>query len=187
MLATYLCIGICAIIWIVSVIWIMQAVKEHFSGEIYPHMSLGIFFTLLALELTIGIHGALIHFGIFWLTAIGWIFYIPSVILVFGSIIGLKQKGKTETYNPSYTTTLVGTSMYDIISQPITLGMTIWSIALILVFQSNFSIVLGISIIFCRWMSARKEAECNTSKFGENMKNIWREFRYGTFFRELRK
>jgi protein-S-isoprenylcysteine O-methyltransferase Ste14 len=82
---------------------------------------LGIFFTLLVLELTIDIRGAWMHFGIFWLEVIGWILYIPSAILVFGSIIELKRKGKPETYDPSYTTTFVDTGIYGIIRQPITL------------------------------------------------------------------
>ncbi|PNR88534.1 hypothetical protein X925_05935 [Petrotoga sp. 9T1HF07.CasAA.8.2] len=57
-MAIYLCIRICAIIWIVNGIWIMQAIKERFITEIYIHTGLGIFFTLLVLELTIGIRGA---------------------------------------------------------------------------------------------------------------------------------
>jgi protein-S-isoprenylcysteine O-methyltransferase Ste14 len=139
MLATYLCIGICAIIWIVNGIWIRQAVKERFTSEIYIHTGLGVFFTMLALELTIGIRGAWTHFGISWLGLIGWILYIPSAILVFGSMIELKRKGKPRTYDPSYTTTFVDTGIYGIIRQPITLGMAIWSIALILVFLTGLN------------------------------------------------
>lgn len=163
----YLCIGICTIIWIANGIWIMQAVKERFIAEIYIHTGLGIIFTLLTLELTIGNHGAWTHFGIYWLEVIGWVLYIPSAFLVFGSIIQLNRKGKPKTYAPSYTTNFVDTGMYGIIRQPVTLGMAIWSIALILVFQSILSIILGICVIFCCWMSARKEGEYNINKFGD--------------------
>ncbi len=80
-------VSICAVIWIINGRWIIQAIKEHFTAEIYAHLSLGIFFTLLTLELTI--------------------------------------------------------------RQPITLGLAIWSIALILVFQSIPALILGLSSAFC--------------------------------------
>jgi protein-S-isoprenylcysteine O-methyltransferase Ste14 len=60
--------------------------------------------------------------------------------------------------------------MYSLIRQPITLGMAIWSVALISVFQSIPSIVLGASSMLCFWMSARKEAEYNVRKFGDRYK-----------------
>ncbi|MCG7849869.1 MAG: hypothetical protein MIO93_11930 [ANME-2 cluster archaeon] len=185
MLAMYLCIGICTIIWIANGIWIMQAVKERFTAEIYIHTGLGIFFTLLTLELTIGIRGAWTHFGISWLAVIGWVLYIPSAILVFGSIIQLNRKGKPKTYDFSYTTTFVETGIYGIIRQPITLGMAIWSIALILVFQSILSIILGVSVIFCCWMSARKEAEYNINKFGDEYKEYIKKVPMWNIFKGL--
>ncbi len=42
---------ICAVIWIVNGICIIKSAKERITGEIYSHTGLGIFFTLLALEL----------------------------------------------------------------------------------------------------------------------------------------
>jgi len=129
MLAMYLCIGICTIIWIANGIWIMQAVKERFTAEIYIHTGLGIFFTLLTLELTIG-RGAWMHFGIYWLSVIG-------------------------------------------------------SIALILDFQSILSIILGISVIFCCWMSARKEAEYNINKFGDKYKEYMKKVPMWNIFKGI--
>jgi len=170
-----LCIGICTVIWIVNGIWIIQAARERFTGEIYAHIGLGIFFTLLTLELTLGILKLWMRLDILWLQVIGFILYIPSGILVFGSAIELKRKGKPKTYDPSYTTTFVDTGMYGIIRQPITLGMTIWSIALILTFQSILSIILGVSSTFCFWMSARKEAEYNIRKFGDEYKEYMKK------------
>lgn len=157
------------------------------GGEIYTHTGLGIVFTLLPLELTIGIRGAWTHFGIFWLGAIGWILYIPSAILVFGSFIELKRKGKPKTYDPSYTTAFIDTGIYGIIRQPITLGMAVWSFALILVFQSITSIILGISVIFCCWMSARKGAEYNIKKFGDKYKEYIRKVPMWNIFKGIRK
>jgi len=189
MFAIYLCIGICAIIWIVNGIWIMQAIKERFISEFYINTGLGIFFTLLMLELTISIRGARIHFGIFRLAVIGWILYIPSAILVFGSLIQLKHEGKPESYDPFYTTIFFDTGIYGIIRHPITLGMTIWSIALILVFQSQsiLSILLGIFVIFCCWMSARKEAEYNIKKFGDENEEYMKRVPMWNIFKGIRK
>jgi len=187
MLTIYLCISICVIIWIVNGIWLIQAVREHVTSEIYMHIGLGIFFSLLALELTVGMHGAWTHFGISWLALIGWILYIPSAILVFGSFIELKRKGKPETYDPSYTTTFVDTGVYGIIRQPITLGMAIWSIALILVFQSILSIILGLFVIFCCWVSARKESEYNTKKFGDKYREYMKRVPMWNIFKGIRR
>ena len=115
------------------------------------------------------------RFDIFWLQVIGFVLYIPSSILILGSVVELKRKGKSETYDPFSTTTFVDTGTYGIIRQPITLGMTIWSIALILVFQSILSIILGILSIFCFWMSARKETEYNLKKFGDKYKEYMKK------------
>ncbi|MBI4721574.1 MAG: hypothetical protein HY769_00975 [Candidatus Stahlbacteria bacterium] len=158
------CIGICAVIWIVNSRWIIQSAKERFISEIYMHIGLSIFFTLLTLELTIGKEW--MHLDILWLKIIGWVLYVPSAYLGIVSHIALTHRGKPET-SALNTTILVDTGIYSIIGQPMTLGMTIWSIALILVFQSVFSIILGACSMFCFWMSARKEAEDNIKKFGE--------------------
>jgi len=165
----------------------MQALKERITSEVYIHTGLGIFFTLLTLELSIGMHGAWSHFNISWLKLIGWIFYVPSAILVFGAMIELKRKGKTETYDPTSTTSFVDTGIYRIIRQPITLGIAVWSIALIFVFQSVLSIVLGLLVIFCCWMSARQEGEYNTKKFGDRYKEYMRKVPMWNIFKCVRK
>ena len=178
-----LCIVICTIIWIINGRYIIQAVREHFSGEFYMHIGLGIFFALLGIELTVGIYW--LHFNISWLKIIGWVLYIPSAYLVIVSHIALTHKGKSGT---SYldTTTLVDTGIYSTIRQPMTLGMTIWSIALILVFQSIPSIILGICSSFCFWMSARKEVEYNIKKFGENYNKYIKRVPMWNIFKRIR-
>jgi len=187
MLAIYLCIGICAIIWIVNGIWIRQAVKERITSEIYIHTGLSIFFTLLVFELTLGIRGSWMHLGVFWLALIGWILYIPSAYLVIASIHALKHKGRPETADPTATTTFIDTGVYSVVSQPMTLGMAIWSIALILVFQSILAVILGMESIFCFWMSARKEAEYNIRKFGDKYKEYIKKVPVWNIFKGIRK
>lgn len=183
----YFCVGICVVIWIANGIWLIQASRERITSEIYIHTGLGIFFTLLALELTLSLPKFWIRLDILWLKVIGFILYIPSAILVFGSMIELKRKGKPETREPLDTTTFFDTGIYGIIRQPITLGMTIWSVALILVFQSILSIILAIVSIFCFWMSARKEVEYNIKKFGDEYKEYVKRVPMWNIFKELRK
>ena len=96
MINIFLCISICAIIWIINGICIFQAIRDHVTSEVYIHTGLGAFFSLLALELTIGLHGAWMHFNFFRVEIIGWFLYIPSIILVIGSMIELRRKGKSK-------------------------------------------------------------------------------------------
>ena len=187
MLAYILCASICAIIWIFNGIWIIQAIREHVTSEIYIHTGFGIFLTLSTLEITLGLPKVWMRFDILWLQVIGFILFIPSAILIFGSAIELKREGKPKTYDPSYTTTFFDTGMYGIIRQPITLGLAIWSIALILVFQSILSIILSVSSIFCFWMSARKEAEYNIKKFGDDYKEYMKKVPMWNFLKGLKK
>jgi len=182
-----LCVSICAVIWIVNGIWIIQAVREHVISEIYMHIGLGTFFTLLTLELTLAELGVWMRFDILWLQAIGYILYIPSGILVFGSMFELKRKGKPETADPTATTTFGDTGVYRLVRQPMTLGMAIWSIALILVFQSFLSIILGVLSAFCFWMGARKEVEHNIKKFGDAYKEYMKKVPMWNVFNGLRK
>ena len=49
MLTLCLCIGICMVIWIVNGRWLVESIKRHVTSEIYTHIGLGVFLTLLAL------------------------------------------------------------------------------------------------------------------------------------------
>lgn len=182
-----LCISICAVIWVINGMWIIQAAREHIASEVYIHAGLGLFFTVLALEFILRIFKLWMRFDISWVRIIGYVLYAPSGFLVFCSMIELKRQGKPQTYDPSYTTTLVDTGIYGVIRQPITLGMTIWSIALILVFQSILSIILCVVSITCFWFSARKESEYNISKFGDSYKEYMRKVPRWNFVKGLRR
>jgi protein-S-isoprenylcysteine O-methyltransferase Ste14 len=166
-------IGICAIIWFVNGRWLLQAARERITSEIYMHTGLGLFFTLLTLELALGLAGAWMHYELWWLEVLGLLLYIPSGILVFGSMLELKRKGRpdVETGDFTATTALIDTGLYGIIREPMTLGMAIWSVALVLAFG-------------CFWMAARTEDEYNIRKFGDAYKGyrqrvpLWNVFRW---------
>ncbi len=174
MLGYILCVGICAVIWIVNVICIIHAVREHVVSEIYMHVGLGTFFSLLTVELTLGAE-MWIRFDASWLKVAGLILYIPSAILVFDSMLELKRKGKPQAGDPTATTAFINTGVYRVVRQPMTLGMAIWSIALIFAFQSILSMILGVLSAFCFWMAAEKEAWYNIKKFGEEYKEYMRK------------
>ena len=82
MLTLCLCIGICMVIWIVN-----ESIKRSVTSEIYTHIGLGIFLTLLAMELTMGIQGSWSHFHVRWLGIIGWILYVPAAFLSLGLLL----------------------------------------------------------------------------------------------------
>jgi protein-S-isoprenylcysteine O-methyltransferase Ste14 len=183
----YLCIALCCIIWIINGIWIIQAIRDHIISEIYMHIGLGIFFSVFVLELTIGIHGTWMHFDHFWLGVIGWFLYIPSAILVISSIIELSRKGKPKSADFTATTTIINSGIYGYIRQPMTLGMAIWSVALILVFQSVLTIILSLISLFCFRMSAIKESEYNIKKFGDDYKEYMKKVPMWNILKGVRK
>ena len=182
-----LCIGICAIIWIVNGRWIIQAIREQVTSEFYMHIGLGIFFTLLALELTLGTGNLWRQLHITWLTVVGFLLYITSGYLVASSMHALKHKGKPKTTDFTTSTTFIDTGIYRLVRQPMTLGIAIWSIALIFVFQSILSVILGIISLCCFWIAARKESEYDIRKFGNAYKEYMKKVPMWNIFKGLRK
>ncbi len=181
-------IGICALIWFVNGRWLLHAAREGITSEIYMHTGLGLFFTLLTLELALGLAGAWLHYERGWLEAIGLLLYIPSGILVFGSMLELKRKGRPDLKTGDFTATtaLIDTGLYGIIREPMTLGMAIWSVALILAFQSLIALLLGALAFGCFWMAAHTEDEYNFRKFGEAYTDYSRRVPLWNLFKGLR-
>jgi len=178
-------IGLCAIIWFVNGYWLLHAARERIISEIYIHSGLGLFFSLLTLELALGLAGAWMHYELWWLEVLGLLLYLPAGILVFGSMLELKRKGRPNAGTSDFTatTTLIDTGLYGIIREPMTMGMAIWSVALVLAFQSLIALLLGALAFSCFWMAARTEDEYNIRKFGDNYKGyrqrvpLWNVFR----------
>ena len=182
-----LCIGICTIIWALNGKLIIQAVKEDVTSEIYMHTGLGIFFSLLTIEWTLAadLSGLGMQLDISWLKVIGFIPYIPSAYRVVASMRALKRYGTPET--GIETTTFVDAGIFKIIRQPMTLGMAIWSVALIQVFQSALSVILGVVSLFCFYMSARTESEYDILKYGDDYREYMRRVPMWNIARGMRK
>ncbi len=186
MLNVYICIVICVIILIANGICVVHAIRNHITSEIYMHTGLTLFLGLLTLELTIGRSEAWTHYDIFWLEIIGWILYIPSAILVTGSMIALHHKGKPVSADFTDSTIFIDSGIYNLVRQPMTLGVAVWSIALVLVFQSLLAAIVGLLSLFCFWMSARKESIYNIRKFGDDYKEYMKKVPMWNILKRIR-
>ena len=164
-------IVLCAVVWIINIREIIHAVKKRMPSEIFIHAGLGLFFTILIIEWTLGAFGYWGRLNILWLKIIGLILFIPSAYLEWTSHEMLKHNANPEGGKLDATTVFVDSGIYNIVRQPMTLGMAIWSIALILVFQSLLSLILGLACVLCYWLSATKEGEHNIYKFGDAYKD----------------
>lgn len=167
MIRFLICIGIGAIVWIINIKEIIHAVKNRMPSEFLIHAGLGLFLSIMIIEWTLGAFSYWERLDIFWLKIIGFILFIPSAYLEWASHKILKHKATPESGKLDSTTIFVDSGIYGIVRQPMTLGMAIWSIALILVFQSLLSLILGLLCVFCFWLSAKKEGEHNIAKFGQ--------------------
>jgi protein-S-isoprenylcysteine O-methyltransferase Ste14 len=165
-----ICTGLCAVVWIVNIKEIIYAVKKHMPSEIYIHAGLGLFFSIMIIEWTLGAFGYWERLNILSLKIIGFILFIPSAYLEWTSHEMLKHKANPEGGKLDATTVFVDFGIYSTVRQPMTLGMAVWSIALILVFQSLLSLTLGLACVLSFWLSATKEGEHNISKFGDAYK-----------------
>jgi protein-S-isoprenylcysteine O-methyltransferase Ste14 len=167
-------------------ICIVHALRNNITSEIYMHIGLTLFFSLLTLELTIGRDDVWSHFNVSWLGIIGWILYIPSAILVISSLIALHSKGKPESADFTDSTTFIDSGIFGLIRQPMTLGLAIWSVALILVFQSLPAAIFGLLSLFCFWMSACNESIYNIRKFGDSYENYMKRVPMWNILRKLK-
>jgi len=168
----------------------VRSAREGITGEIYNHTGLGIFFTLLTLEWTLGEVGLWARANISWLQIVGLTLYIPSALLVFGSMVQLHHKGKSgagDTLAPHGTAVVVDTGVYGIIRHPMWLGMSIWSVAIVLVFQSVLAVALAaVAIIFFR-IGTIKEDQFNIREFGEAYIEYMKRVPAWNFLKRLRK
>ena len=178
-----LCTGLLAIIWIFNGYSIIHAIKKDITAELYMHAGMGIFFSVMVLELTIGSAGAWERLNSLWLQVLGLALYLPSGYLVITSVIALRHRGKARGTDFTGSTKLITKGLYGRIRQPMSLGLAIWSLAFILVFQSVPATILSIISLFCFWMAARTESEYNTRKFGEKYKEYMEKVPMWNFFK----
>jgi len=121
------------------------------------------------------------------LTMIGFLFIILSASLFIASMNDLKHNGKFKIDDFTVTTVFIDAGTHIFVRQPMTLWLAIWSIALILDFQSVLAVILGVVSVFCFWMSARKESEYDIRKFGNTYKDYMKKVPMWNILKGLRK
>jgi protein-S-isoprenylcysteine O-methyltransferase Ste14 len=182
--------AVCAVVWVINGRHIAEGVRNRTSCEIYAHTGLGVFFTLMALEYVLSGTGVWVQGNINWVRTLGFALFVPAGIFVFGSMIELHRRGEAgegDALALSGTTVVVESGVFRVVRHPMWLGMSIWSLALILVSQSIPGLVLGIVAISLFRMAAIKETEFNIEKFGAPYREYTERVPMLNFFRGLRK
>jgi protein-S-isoprenylcysteine O-methyltransferase Ste14 len=182
--------AICAVVWVINGRHIADGIRNRISCEIYAHSGLGIFFTLMALEYVLGGTEVWIQGNISWVRILGFALYVPAAIFVFGSMIELHRKGEAgdrDALSLHGTTAVVENGVFRVVRHPMWLGMSIWSVAMILISQSVTGIVLGIVALSLFRMAAVKETEFNIEKFGAPYREYIERVPMLNFFRGLRR
>jgi protein-S-isoprenylcysteine O-methyltransferase Ste14 len=184
----YIALSISGLMFIVNLFWLGHSFKHRVKSDLYMHIGLTVFFALLILEITLGNNDYWDRLNISWLRTVGWILYIPSAILVLDTIVEFHRGGQTLGEDRGDTERLVETGIFKYVRQPMTLGMAIWSIALLLLFQSVIALIMSIPAMILFWLSAKNEAEYNIKKFGKTYRDymkrvpMWNIFK-GVFLR----
>ena len=174
------------IIWILNGKSIIDGIKKKISGEIYHHVGIGIFLTLIVIEKFYKKPEILIDFDVFWLKIIGYVLFIPSALFIFGSLYQLKTKGKADSLGPQGTNRLVDNGVFGIVRHPMWIGFSLWSFAVILCFQSLLSFVLGTISILCFRIASVKEDNEGIKAFGDEYYEYIKKVPMWNFFKWLK-
>ena len=161
---------------ILSVIWfglMIPVVQERQAWIVCAHGGTGLFFSSLLLSL--GLHKTGEIADIVWLKIIGFVLFIPAVILMAAAMVALTQ-GK-----------LIRTGIMKIVRHPMYLGTAVAAFAVILVFQSILSAVLSVTAIVLLWMAAGLEDDNNIKQFGDSYKEFMTQVPRWNVFRGLKK
>ena len=162
--------------------WLIPVIRKRIICEIYEAFGLGIFFTLMML----GLAGIWIQFNVPIIRIVGLVLYAPAAFFVVSAFVNLKRKGKPETVWES-TTAMIGSGVFGIVRHPLYLGTAIWTLGLMLVFQSIPLTLLGIIGIFCFRMASKKEDAFNIEKFGDRYREYIEKVPAWNAFKSLRK
>ena len=109
--------------------------------------------------------------GLIWLIYLGWFIWVLSIIFGWLPIYTLRKKGnvpKGKSY--VHTTKLVKTGLYAVVRHPqYTAGM-LFSLALILISQDLWVIIIGIKIILLLYVDIYLTDRQEIKKFGQEYK-----------------
>jgi protein-S-isoprenylcysteine O-methyltransferase Ste14 len=159
-----------------GIVWVgllIPVIRERRVWIACAHGGTGLFFTSLFLSLGLDQTGDIAD--IVWLEIIGFILLIPAIILFIAAMFAAARS------------TLVKTGISGIVRHPMYLGTALAAFALMLVFQSILSIVLGIIAIVLLWMASTLEDQYNIERFGDSYKKYMQSVPRWNVFKGLRK
>jgi len=174
----------CAIIWAFFLsILIPERKGKRIISEIYGHCGMSFLLSLLVF----GLSRVGAQYDILPLKIVGFILYAPAVFFIVSPIIALKGRGRPKSKDFTTTTSLVTTGIYQIVRHPMSLGMVIGAIGLMLTFQSILSVILGTAAIFCLYIYSKKEDIFNIEQFGDSNKEYMKKVPMWNVIKGLRK
>jgi protein-S-isoprenylcysteine O-methyltransferase Ste14 len=144
----------------IGIVWVgllIPVVRERRAWTACAHGGTGLFFT--ALFLSIGLDQTGDIADITWLKIIGFVLFIPALMLIISAVVAVARG------------TLAKTGISGIVRHPMYLGTAIAAFALMLVFQSILSIILGVIAIVLLWMASKLEDKYNIERFDDRYKN----------------
>jgi len=166
----WICIIILGVIWGGLLIPIVQ---ERRAWIACAHGGTGLFFTSLLLSMGLNQTGDIAD--ILWLKIIGFVLFIPALILMAFAVAAITKGG------------LVKTGMMRIVRHPMYLGTAVAAFAVIMVFQSILSAVLSVTAIVLLWMAAKMEDDYNIEQFGNSYRAYMKLVPRWNFFKGLKK
>jgi protein-S-isoprenylcysteine O-methyltransferase Ste14 len=161
---------------ILGVIWVgllIPVVQERRAWIACAHGGTGLFFASLLLSTGLPQTGDIA--GLVWLKIIGFVLFIPAVILIAAAAAAVTRGD------------LVKTGIMRIIRHPMYLGTAVAALALILIFQSILSLVLSPAAIVLLWMASKLEDDYDIERFGDSYKEYMACVPRWNVFKALKK
>lgn len=173
------------LIWVINGKEIIYGIKKKLPGEVYHHIGMGLVFTSIVIDRFYQISGIGFNYNILGFKIAGYILFITSIIFIAGSLYQLKIKNKAGSLSAGGSGRLVHSGVFSIVRHPMWLGFTILSLALVLIFQSLFSILFCIISIICFLMASIKEDDEGIKIFGKEYAEYMRRVPRWNLFKRM--
>jgi protein-S-isoprenylcysteine O-methyltransferase Ste14 len=156
--------GALAVVWGFNIAWTVDALRRGARSGLFMHLGLGLLLSIPVVELSLGARAPWPRLDSGLARIVGLTLYVPSAALVVATFAALKRRGRARDLTES--SQLVTTGVFALLRQPMTLGVALWAVGLVLVFQSPFSAGLAVATAVLMRLAARGEAGYNRRKFG---------------------
>lgn len=176
--------GLLGLIWAFNLRFLIDGLRRGLRCEVFMHLGLALFLSIPVIELALGGAAPWRHLDSRAARLVGLLLYLPAAALVAAAMASLAGAGRARQLTESER--LVSTGVFALVRQPMTLGIALWCLALVLVFQSLFSLCLAAAAAALMWLAARSETELNRRKFGAEYERYALRVPMWNIFRGLR-